>query len=360
MENKFSIFNRMKEPEVLKADNSAEKQLEQLKDLAPFLTEEGKTLLDLDIKKLEYGITGEKNILFELKNSHMPMCIIHDLYLSDGENTAQIDYLVFTKKICFVLECKNLYGNIEINEKGEFIRSVNYGKFYRKEGIYSPVTQNQRHMDLLRKLKSDKKSNFISKVLSDWNFNGFYQAIVVLANPNTVLNDKKAPSDIKDKVIRADQLIGHIKKAVKASRELGYTDAEMRAWAKGILEWDTEVKADYLAKYEKFRINEAVTEAVTETVSVTVAESPSKMEKISETDYTELFAELKKFRLEKSRAEGIKPYYICTDKQLELLIQRMPGSEKELLEVPGFGAKKVEKYGADLLDAVREFKVRQG
>lgn len=66
---------------------------------------------------LEYGIAGEKNIEFELKNSHKPMYILHDIYIQDGDLSAQIDYLVFTKKICFVIECKYLYRDIEINKE---------------------------------------------------------------------------------------------------------------------------------------------------------------------------------------------------------------------------------------------------
>lgn len=51
----------------------------------------------------------------------MPMYILHDLYIEDGELSVQIDYLVITRKICFVIECKNLYGDIEINNSGDFV-----------------------------------------------------------------------------------------------------------------------------------------------------------------------------------------------------------------------------------------------
>lgn len=38
------------------------------------------------------------------------------------------------------IECKNLYGNIEVDSQGNFTRTVSYGKYYKKEGIYSPIT----------------------------------------------------------------------------------------------------------------------------------------------------------------------------------------------------------------------------
>ena len=139
----MGIFNRMREPVFLKESSEAEAQLERLKKLEPQLNAEGQALIRQDIKCLEYGIAGEKNIAFELKNSHMPMYILHDIYLEDGDLSAQIDYLVFTKKLCFVIECKNLYGNIEINNAGDFTRIMEFGGRKKKEGIYSPITTDQ-------------------------------------------------------------------------------------------------------------------------------------------------------------------------------------------------------------------------
>ncbi len=94
----MGLFDRLKEPVFLKESSNAEEQLERLKKLEPYLNSDGKTLINQDIKCLEYGMFGEKQIAFELKNSHIPMYILHDVYLEDGELSAQIDYLVFTKK----------------------------------------------------------------------------------------------------------------------------------------------------------------------------------------------------------------------------------------------------------------------
>jgi len=79
--NPMGLFNRMKEPVFLKESSDAEVQLEKLKELEPLLNSEGLNIIKQDIKCLEYGIAGEKNIEFELKNSHIPMYILHDIYL---------------------------------------------------------------------------------------------------------------------------------------------------------------------------------------------------------------------------------------------------------------------------------------
>lgn len=72
------------------------------------------------------------------------MYILHDIYLENGDLSAQIEYIVFTKKICFVIECKNLYGDIEINSSGDFIQATEFAGTKKNEFIYSPITQNKR------------------------------------------------------------------------------------------------------------------------------------------------------------------------------------------------------------------------
>lgn len=197
----MGLFNRIKEPIFLKDSSNAELQLEKLKEIEPLLNLEGQAIIKQDIKNLEYGIAGEKNIAFELKNSHMPIYILHDIYLEDVDLSAQIDYLVFTKKICFVIECKNLFGDIEINNIGDFIRTTEFFGRKKKEGIYSPVTQNQRHLELIKKIRIDNKGNVLTKFMTDRYFEDFYKPVVVLANPKTVLNAKYAKNEIKEKVI---------------------------------------------------------------------------------------------------------------------------------------------------------------
>lgn len=184
------IFNKMKGPVFLKEESNAKTQLHKLKALKPFLTSKGQNIIRQDIRNLEYGIVGENNIAFELKNSHMPMYILHDVYLTYGDLSAQIDYIVITKKINFIIECKNLYGDVEINSAGDFIRTTEFRGKRKREGIYSPITQNQRHIEIMKKLKVNDKNNIISKFMVDKYFHNFNKPVVVLANPKTILSDR--------------------------------------------------------------------------------------------------------------------------------------------------------------------------
>ncbi len=246
---KLGLFDKLKEPVFLKDDNLAEKQLEELKKLAKKCSGELKEQIEQETKLLEAGIYGENTIKFELQNSHIPMYVLHDLFLEHNGLTAQIDYLIITRKIIFVLECKNLYGNIEINSNGDFIRSFSYGKYNKKEGLYSPITQNKRHLDLMKEIRSGEITGFLAKKNFEKNFDSVYRSIVVLSNPKTVLNARYAKKDIKNQVIRADQLIEYINKANSQFDVMGRNDKELKEAAELWLSKHSIKHSDSIEKY---------------------------------------------------------------------------------------------------------------
>ena len=77
-------------------------------------------------------------------------------------------------------------------------------------------------------------------------------------------------------------------------------------------------------------------------------------------DEAGLIDELKAYRLDKSREEKIKPYYIFNNNQMADLIAKMPASKQELQTVSGFGPVKAEKYGDDILRIVKKYDVNHG
>lgn len=350
----MGLFNRMKEPVFLKESSDVEIQLENLKALEPLLNEEGQNIIKHDIKYLEYGIIGEKNSEFELKHSHMPMYILHDIYLEDGDLSAQIDYLVFTKKICFVIECKNLYGDIEINNSGDFIRTIEFGGRKKKEGIYSPITQNQRHLELMKKIKTDNRNNILTKYMTERFFEGFNKSVVVLANPKTVLNAKYAKREVKEKVIRVDQLVRYIKEMYDNSKEAADSEDRMLAWAQSYLNLHKDVKKDYTEKYKQYKINIKTPQKPDEEVLTPVADRSTIVDEVP-VEETDIFKALKIYRLDKSREEKIKPYFIYNDNQLKDLISKMPRNKEELQTVAGFGEVKANKYGDDILKIIMKY-----
>lgn len=243
----MGLFDKIKEPVILKESSIAKEQLSQLEQLLSATTDsKRKSLIESDISALKSGIYGEETILFELKNSHIPMFVLHDLYLVHEQLSAQIDFLIVTRKRIFVVECKNLYGNITINNYGDFIRVIGN----KKEGIYSPVTQCTRHLELIKQIRKNKQGNFLSKAIYERYFYDNYRAVVVLSNPKTVLNARYAPREIKNQVIRADQLIDYIRYVNDESNATVFSENEMEQLAKTFLNYHTACETDYVKKHQ--------------------------------------------------------------------------------------------------------------
>jgi len=62
-----------------------------------------------------------------------------------------------------------------------------------------------------------------------------------------------------------------------------------------------------------------------------------------------LVAELNKCRESIARREGIKPYMVFTDSQLNAIIEAKPINERELLWIEGIDDEKVYKYGKEII-----------
>ena len=241
----MGIFDKIKEPIFLKEGTSLQQQLAKLELLLNGADANTASRIQQDIRMVEAGIVGEKNIGFELKNSHLPMIILHDLCLGRGDLSAQIDYLIITRKRHFIVECKNLVGNIQVTNTGDFIRTIGS----KKEGIYSPITQNQRHLELLKQIRKDTKSNIMTQVLFEKYFYDAYRSVVVLSNPKSILDIKYAPKELKKQIIRADQLIAYIKKVNDEPGIEPSSEKAMEEMAQFFLQQHQEKEVDYTAKY---------------------------------------------------------------------------------------------------------------
>jgi ATP-dependent DNA helicase RecQ len=68
----------------------------------------------------------------------------------------------------------------------------------------------------------------------------------------------------------------------------------------------------------------------------------------------QLFDRLREWRAASAKEQGVPAYVILHDKTLRELAEMRPGSHGHLATVPGIGAAKIERYGADLLALIAE------
>lgn len=349
---------QLKKPDFYKSDSDAKVQLEQLKEFYKIAPSYVKSQVEQDIKMLAYGISGEENVAFELNNSYLPIIILHDLHIEYDGLSAQIDYMIITSKFSLIVECKNLIGNIEINTNGDFIRTTEYRGKYKKEGIYSPITQNTRHIDMIKKIRSSSKNNIILKTMFEKYFDTNYKSVVVLANPKTVINMKYAKKEIKDQIIKSDQLIAYIKKLTNESDNTASTVKQMYDLADFYIGMHTPNTTDYTRKY-CFVVREGESEVKEDINHIKEIKNNKEVhivESVKNIEDTPIYKDLKQYRYDKSTAERIKAYLVYNNAQMESLIEAMPNTIDNIKKISGFGEEKCKKYGQDILKIIKKYK----
>ena len=102
---------------------------------------------------------------------------------------------------------------------------------------------------------------------------------------------------------------------------------------------------------------EACVEEVAENEQVAVTEvvEEEKTEDQVEDNTGDLYEEIRKYRYNKSKEEGNKPYFLFNNNTLDLLVKERPRTKEELLKIQGFGQVKVDKYGEDILAIIHKF-----
>lgn len=69
----------------------------------------------------------------------------------------------------------------------------------------------------------------------------------------------------------------------------------------------------------------------------------------------ELFIILKNLRREIAENEGVPPYIVFGDNTLKEMSLRMPINKEQLLDISGVGEKKIDKYGDEFIEKVKEY-----
>lgn len=381
-------------PTFIKENDSTDKLLESLYSIQKEISDEDVLKkLAVDLSLIKYGNDGEKNVVYELKNSFIPMYILHDVTIQHEDYKAQMDFILITSKFICILETKKLNGNITINSDGDFIRHFKNraGKTYKKEGMYSPISQNQRHQRILQDFCSKNKIATSVPIIT----------LVVIANPKSIIDFKYVKKEIRNEIVKYDQLTTRLKSMIDGYESEVLSIPAMDKIGEALVESHCETENAFLQKYIEFvapnqgdtgecdkeevkkeikvdSVDNPETLAIKETPKVETVVTDKKPKKgykkgynkeVKKTGTKQLktnpvkvktvindndqVSKLKAFRLKKSREENVKAYYVFSNKEMDGIIEKQPKTKDELLKCAGFGKVKVEKYGDGILGCLR-------
>jgi superfamily II DNA helicase RecQ len=325
-----SQFKTISKPTAVKEFVADNDNIKVLNELLSKLNNDGKKeLVNKEIIAMKIGLQGEANVNFELKNCTLPFLYLHDIRIEYDDLVSQIDYLVITKKYICVMETKQLLGDVNINSNGEFIRVYkNKNGFESKSGMYSPIEQNRKHVNLIKRILKDVFSCEHVPVKS----------LVIMANPKAIIRKSYASKEIQDQIIRAEKLCDYFSSMNDELKNLVLKEETAFKIANYFKEKHMSISIDYKAK---FGISEQDFNSYNH-----FEDKDAKKDIVEDADLKEqeLRNKLKQFRTETSRKEKIKPYFIFNNEQMEEIIKVKPKTKEQLLGIKGFGEIKVQKY----------------
>lgn len=295
-------------------------QLENLKFLLTHVIDSDKDKVKKEIDILSSGLLGEKNINYELSHSFLDITYLYNLNLSYQENRAQIDYLIISKSFIVCLECKKYTGIIKINQDGEFTRVSSLDK-KQKLGLYSPFEQNNKHLEVLK------------RILQDYGINIPIIPLIVIADSSAVIKDNKAPNKIKKAVIKYDQLNRTLNKYLEKYQPILSQD-EVLNLANFLSNENIVYSLDYVKK-----------------LNLTLIKDVADKNHFQE----DLYDQLVKMREVISQETQLSPFQILSNKTLMELSTIKPTTLSQLENIYGIGDKKLNDYGYLIIDYIKKY-----
>ena len=324
----LDIFDKFRDAIILKEDCELErkvKYLEELKNKNP-----NNKSITQQLYIAQKGLEGENEIIYQLKKSNIGMFILHDVNLVYEDLKAQIDFVVITLWCCYFIECKNLIGNILVNEKGDFIREYSFKGHKVKKGMESPYRQVQAQRDVYKKIWL-KLQGKLKSFLFERNFESFHRVLVVAANGENILNTKYAPKEMKNNIIKADALIRKLEyDRDRSDRDLWDNKKAMEQWANHFIKLNIE-------KEENFEIKLEDCEDKVESLNVDV-----------------LKERLIEFRKQRSKEKNIPAYYVFNNDELEKILQILPKTLEDLKKSKILNDVKVNAHGKDIVNIINQ------
>lgn len=321
--------------EILKNDSELEKQIEALKKLE----KEYPDNMNIHYERIncEKGLKGENEFIFQLKNSGLGMAVLHDITMEYEELKAQVDFVVITQGYTYFVECKNLKGDIKVNERGEFIKTYIYNNVKKSVGIESPISQAQRHVEVFKKKWHENNNNLKRLFISNENLDKWYKPLVIMSNKENILDLRDAPEDIQEKIMKSDVVVEKIKRDIKKiDKEVISSRRYRNNQAKKFLQlYCKRIKVDYYRYYKNKFVNQSILEKEkSEALNISLREC------------------LKQFRIQKAKNRGIPFSYVFNDDELDKIVNLKPMSFEKLKDANILTDVKLKLHGNDIIAVV--------
>ena len=121
-----------------------------------------------------------------------------------------------------------------------------------------------------------------------------------------------------------------------------------------VKEFYNKYEIEKLSKEERISEKKRLRKLINRFIEEIPDKPPIKYKDVKELNM-DLFNELKKYRLDKSKEKNIPAYSILNNSTMELISESIPKSNAELLFIKGIGKKTIESYGDDITEITKKY-----
>lgn len=258
----------------------------------------------------KYGIIGEERVAHQLRVCTENVLCLHDVRLSFDNETSQYDFVVISRKTLYIIEVKNLLGNIVVKDNGDIERILYKNGQPEKCGLFNPFVQmneQKRKMETFLCLKGIVKA---------------VKPILIMANDKMLIEK----NELFNSVYKYDELNLLLEKEINGEQLL----KEDFVLGEKILE--------NIKKYNYLITNVIGRKMMNQYVPV-----------FKENGDKEYYIELISLRKKLMTKYNMPACNIYNNKEAEMLVLFKPQNKLEFLNIKGFKEKRYQMYGEDII-----------
>lgn len=275
------------------------------------------------IKIAQYGLEGEDRVHYQLSLLSLPLICLSDIRIEEEWGTAQADFLIISKERVFIIEVKNLFGSIRIENDGQVVRLIPRKTGVEEEGMQNPFNQVRRQANVFEKWFM--KQGYYCEV----------DILIVMANPRTIIYQDD--TNFTFPMVRYDFIDLYLKN--KVSRDCDLKTYENMKSIGTLLA--NQHRDRFFHNFEANR-------------KLFFAHSSDNDVNISPEDRL-LYEEILECRRKISKRIKIPPCNIFLNREAEMLVRQKPTNKEEFMRVPGFKEKKYLLCGEEIIAIINKY-----
>lgn len=258
-----------------------------------------------------YGLVGEERVAYQLKKCNEDIICLYNVILKIGGIKVQYDFIVITFNKIYVLEVKNLLGNIRIKNDLSIERII-----YKKTGVEKSGMENPF-------IQINYQVNQLKKFCDEYNFKKNIEGLLIMGNDKTIIFNESN----NKKIYKYEEIYNYFINEVKGNKlnnsdyELGkiilYNNNEYNYALSGVIR-------DKIAKQYVPKFNNAIDQ--------------------------QLYIEIIKLRQNISKQYNMPMCNVFTNRDAENLVISKPKNKEEFINIRGFKEKKYNLFGEEVIN----------